>query len=105
LFDLRSASPAAQQTLLPLYQREWALEQDLSTVRWAALGDTLRGLAKIGGSTIGIGGAGSRVVDESAAVAGTPGSKFKGENAALSAKQPADMYESVNKAMYLVNQI
>lgn len=105
LFDLRAASSSAQQALLPLYQQEWELEQQLSTVKWQALSDTLMGLAAIGASTIGAGSTGTGLANDAAAIAGVPGVRFKGTNAALSAIKPADMYESVSKAMYLVNQI
>jgi hypothetical protein len=124
LFDLRSASPPAQQALMPLYQQEWSLLQELNTVKWQALGDTLGGLSAIGGPMIAIGSNGSRVANESAARAGTPGYKFKAENAALSAqtqvpgtpasqdvtpvagdRSQSEMYVSVNHAMQLLVQI
>jgi hypothetical protein len=104
LFDLRAQSPAAQQALLPLYQREWGLEQQLNAVKWQALADNLMGLAvAVGGLTDG--SAGARAANNAAARAGTPGTTFKGENAATSAQQTAGTPESVNTAMYLVNQI
>jgi hypothetical protein len=104
LFDLRAQSPAAQQALLPLYQREWGLEQQLNAVKWQALADTLAGLSMaVGGLTDG--SAGALAANNAAARAGTPGVNFKGENAATNAQQPAETPESVTTAMYLVNQI
>ena len=105
MFDLRSASPSAQDALLPLYEREYALLKELSIVRWQALADTLGGLSAIAMSAAGIGSEAARVAEESAAKAGTPGAKFKGDDAVGSSIAPAEMYDSVNQAMSLVNQI
>jgi hypothetical protein len=103
LFDIRSASPAAQQALLPLYEQEWKLEQQLNEVKWQSLADTLGGLSMaVAGA---FDNAGRLAANNLAAEAGVPGYRFKGENAATSAQEPAEMPRSVIAGMNLVNQI
>jgi hypothetical protein len=103
-FNLESIPAGARLQLLPLYQQEYRLLQELSVVRWQALGDTLGGLASVAGPALTSTGA-ADVVRNSAANAGQYGATNKGVNAAADAQTPAEMYQSVDRAMKLLVRI
>jgi hypothetical protein len=104
-FDLNSLPIEAKQQLLPLYNHEYTLLQQLNVVKWQALQDTMKGLATAGAAMAVSPTAASAVAQESAAVAGQAGASFQGTNAALNAQEPAEMYQSVNRAMNLIVRI
>lgn len=101
-FDLSSVPQQARQQLLPLYQQEYALLQELSSVKWQALRDTLGGLTNFA-DAYGSPTAAARVVEESAARSGQYGARSGGNFS--DPHEPAEMYESVNRAMQLLVQI
>lgn len=104
-FDLNSLPLVARQRRLTLYQREFALLQELSGVKWQALGEALGGLAAVGSTVIASPTGATSVAEDSAARSGQYGSQFRGVNAAVDAERPAEMYASVNRAMQLLVQI
>jgi hypothetical protein len=104
-FNLNSVPVEARRQLLPLYQQEYSLLQELSGVRWQALSDTLGGLASIGAHVTASPTAPANIVEESAARAGQYDARYPGVNAALDAQEPAEMYASVKRAMQLLLQI
>jgi hypothetical protein len=103
--DLSSLPTAARQQLLPLYQQEYALLQQLNAVKWQALQDTFGGLAAVGAATVVAPSAASGIEEDSAARAGQYGAKYQGTNAALDAQSPAEMYQSVTHGMDLITRI
>jgi len=104
-FDLNAVPSEARQQLLPLYQQEYARLQELSVVKWQAVGDTVGGLAKMGPALVARPVGPPGLAEASAASAGQYGARYGGVNAALDAQTPAEMYASVNRAMQLLLQI
>jgi hypothetical protein len=104
-FDLNTVPAKAREQLLPLYQREYALLEDLNVTKWQALGDVLGGLATAGAAAFATPTTASRVAEDSAALAEQYKARFRGADAAQSEQEPAEMPESVKHGMKLLNQI
>jgi len=103
--DLESLSPAARQKLLPLYEQEYGLLQQLDAIKWQALRDTMGGFFTVGAAVVATPPAANRVAEDSAALAGQFGAKSEGTSAPLAAQSPVEMYASVTRAMDLLTQI
>ena len=89
----KSISPEARQKLLPLYQQEHDLLQELNRLKWPLAQETAAGLFSGGAGTVRAvnSPAGVTAVEESAARAGQYGAEYRGANAALTAQKPSKL--------------
>jgi hypothetical protein len=101
-----SISPEARAQLLPLYQRELALLNELNFNKWRFLAEHSQQLgAALAGAAASALPAAATLVEESAARAGQRGAAIRGENAALAAQDLPDEVPSATRGRAIILEL